>query len=273
MMRRFSASPVAIFISLWRNRELIKASAKREVQGRYRGSVMGILWSFFNPLIMLTVYTIIFSVIFEARWGSNTSSKTEFAIILFAGLIMFNLFSECVNRAPFLITSNVNYVKKIVFPLEILPFITMLSALFHALISVGVWFIAYGLFFGTPQATALMLPLIALPFMMFILGLCWGLASLGVYLRDVSQILGIIISVLMFMSPIFYPASALPEDYRQLIYLNPLTPVIEMTRDVLYWGKMPGFKLLCLYWIATGFIGWLGFAWFQKTRQGFSDVL
>lgn len=272
-MRSFSASPVEMFASLWRNRELIKASAKREVLGRYRGSVMGILWSFFNPLLMLTVYTIVFSVVFQARWGAGGGSKTEFAVVLFAGLLMFNLFAECINRSPSLILSNVNYVKKVVFPLEILPAVMLLSAMFHALISLGVWFLAYGLFFGVPHVTVLLLPLVVLPFVMFIMGLSWGLASLGVYLRDVSQIIGVITSVLMFMSPIFYPVSALPENYRHLLYLNPLTPVIEITRDVLYWGKIPDFQLLSVYWLSAAFVAWFGFAWFQKTRKGFADVL
>lgn len=272
-MRSFSVSPIEMFACLWRNRELIKAATKREVLGRYRGSFMGILWSFFNPLLMLTVYTIVFSVVFQARWGVGNGSKTEFAVVLFAGLLMFNLFAECINRSPSLILSNVNYVKKVVFPLEILPAVTLLSSLFHALISLGVWFLAYSQFFGVPHATALFLPFIVLPYVMFIMGLSWGLASLGVYLRDVSQIIGVITSVLMFMSPIFYPVSALPEDYRIFLYLNPLTPVIEMTRDVLYWERIPDIRLLGIYWLAAVVIAWLGFAWFQKTRKGFADVL
>jgi len=272
-MREFSASPRELGASLWRNRSLIVASVKREVLGRYRGSVMGILWSFFNPLFMLAVYTFVFSVVFQARWGGGTGSKTEFALVLFAGLMMFSLFAECINRAPSLILSNVNYVKKVVFPLEILPTVALLSAMFHMMISLGVWFLAYGLFFGVPRATGLLLPLIVMPFVMFIMGLSWALASLGVYLRDVSQIIGVITSVLMFLSPIFYPVSALPENYRHLLYLNPLTPVVEMTRDVLYWGKIPDLVVLCVYWFATAVIAWLGFVWFQKTRKGFADVL
>lgn len=197
---------------------------------------------------MLAVYTFVFSVVFQARWGAGSESKTEFALLLFAGLMMFNLFAECINRAPSLILSNTNYVKKVVFPLEILPAVTLLSALFHGLISLGVWLLAY-LVFGLPHATALYLPLIVLPFVLFILGLSWALASLGVFLRDVSQFIGVVTMTLMFLSPIFYPATALPEDYRHLLYLNPLTPVIEQTRDVLFWGKLR--TLPC-----SAFIGW-----------------
>ena len=125
----------------------------------------------------------------------------------------------------------------------------------------------------TGARSGLLLPLIVMPFVMFIMGLSWALASLGVYLRDVSQIIGVLTSVLMFLSPIFYPVSALPENYQHLLYLNPLTPVVEMTRDVLFWGKTPDLVVLCIYWLATAVIAWLGFAWFQKTRKGFADVL
>lgn len=272
-MRHFSASPYEMVTSLWRNRQLIKTSAKREILGRYRGSVLGLLWSFFNPVFMLAVYTFVFSVVFNARWNTGSESKTEFALLLFAGLMIFNLFSESINRAPGLILSNVNYVKKVVFPLEILPAVTLISALFHGLISLGVWLLAYIILFGTPHATVLYLPLIVLPFILFIMGLTWALASLGVYLRDVSQIVGVITTVLMFLSPIFYPATALPEHYRQVLYLNPLTPAIEQTRDILFWGTPPDFIMLATYWLITTIVAWLGFACFQKARKGFADVL
>lgn len=272
-MRNFSASPIEMFDSLWRNRELIKASTKREVLGRYRGSVMGLLWSFFNPVFMLAVYTFFFSEVFKARWSTGNESKTEFALVLFAGLIVFNLFAECINRAPGLILSNPNYVKKVVFPLEILPFVGLLSTLYHMLISLVVWLAAYMILFGIPHPTALYLPLIVLPLVLFIMGLSWALASLGAYLRDVGQFIGVVTTVLMFLSPVFFPATALPEAYRHLLYLNPLTPVIEQTRAVLYFGESPDFMMLVFYWLATFIIACLGFAWFQKTRKGFADVL
>jgi lipopolysaccharide transport system permease protein len=272
-MQSFPATPHEMLASLWRHRGLIMASTQREVLGRYKGSVLGLLWSFFNPLFMLAVYTFVFSVIFKSRWNADSESKTEFALILFAGLIVFNLFAECLNRAPSLILSNANYVKKVVFPLDILPFVSMLSALYHALISLGVWLVTYLAIFGLPPLTALLLPLTLIPLMLFIMGISWALASLGVFLRDVGQFITVLTTVLMFLSPIFYPASALPEAYRHLLYLNPLTPVIEMTRDLLYWGKLPDWIDMCLYWLATGAIAWLGFAWFQKTRKGFADVL
>jgi lipopolysaccharide transport system permease protein len=272
-MREFSASPVEMLTSLWRNRDLIKAAAKREVLGRYRGSALGLLWSFFNPLFMLTVYTFVFSGVFKSRWSAGTDSKAEFALVLFAGLIVFNLFAECINRAPGLILATPNYVKKVVFPLEILPFVGLLSACYHALISLCVLLAAYVILVGVPHATLLLLPFVILPFGLFIMGLSWALASLGVFLRDVSQFIGLVTTALMFLSPIFYPASAFPEAYRPLLYLNPLTSVVEMTRDLVYWGKVPDFGLMAGCWLVSGVIAWLGFAWFQKTRKGFADVL
>jgi lipopolysaccharide transport system permease protein len=272
-MRHFSSSPREMVASLWRHRALVQVLVQREVIGRYRGSVLGILWSFFNPVFMLVIYTFVFSVVFKARWNAGSDSKTEFALVLFAGLIIFNLFSECANRAPGLILANVNYVKKVVFPLEILPWIALGSAMFHALISLVVWLVAYLILFGVPHATVLLLPLVLLPLMLFIMGLTWALASLGVYLRDVAQFMGMLVTVLMFLTPIFYPVSSLPEQYRQFLLVNPLTPAVEIARDILFWGKVPDFSLLALYTLGTALIAWLGFAWFQKTRKGFADVL
>jgi len=270
---QFPASPKEMLMSFWRNRALIWISIRREVLGRYRGSFLGILWSLFNPLVMLGAYTFVFGAVFRARWGGAEESKTGFALILFAGLIIFNLFAECINRAPTLIFSNSNYVKKIVFPLEILPWVSLGAALFHMFISLVVWAIAYFLIEGMPHATMLFVPFFLLPLLFMILGFSWILASLGVFLRDVGQIVGILVTVSMFLSPIFYPLSAVPEEYRPFIELNPLTPAIEWLRELLYWGRVPepGPFLVELF---VGFgVFWFGFYWFQKTRKGFADVL
>lgn len=272
-MQAYSIRPWAIWSSLWVNRRLLRALVAREVVGRYRGSVMGILWSFFNPVFMLLVYTFIFSVVFKARWQPHSDSRTEFALVLFAGLIVFNLFSECINRAPTLVLSNANYVKKVVFPLEILPWVSLGASLFHSLISLAVWLAAYLIFFGLPPATVLLLPLIVAPLGLLIMGLSWALASLGVYLRDVAQVTGIFTMAMMFLAPVFYPATALPEEFRSLLYWNPLTQPIEDMRAVLVWGRMPDFRGLAIYTAGCALAAWLGFVWFQKTRKGFADVL
>ncbi|MBD9422450.1 ABC transporter permease [Achromobacter sp. K91] len=272
-MRQFPSNPLALVSSGVRNGGLIVASIKREVIGRYKGSVMGLMWSFINPIIMLAIYTFVFSVVFKARWNTGSDSRTEFALVLFLGLIVFNLFAECFNKASGLIVGNPNFVKKVVFPLEILPWITLGAALFHTLISLVVWLLAYMVLFGVPHLTTLYVPVILVPFCLFILGLCWILASLGVYLRDVSQFIGIMTTVVMFMSPIFYPPQQLPEPYRHLLYLNPLTFIVEQMRAVAFFGNPPDPLGLALYAAAAAVFAWLAFAWFQKTRKGFADVL
>lgn len=259
--------------SLWRHRNLIWQMTKRDVVGRYRGSVMGILWSFFNPVLMLAVYTFVFSVVFKARWSAGSESKTEFAIVLFVGMIVHALFSECVIKAPGLILGNINYVKKVVFPLEILPWITLGSAAFHMVVSTSVLLAFYAMVHGSLQWTIIFLPLIIAPLGLLTLGFSWFLASVGVYLRDVGQTVGILTTVLMFFSPVFYPVSALPQDYQLLLQLNPLTFIIEQGREVLVWGHMPDWIGLGRYWFYATLIAWLGFAWFQKTRPGFADVV
>ena len=222
---------------------------------------------------MLAVYTFVFSVIFKARWNPGSSSKTEFALVLFAGLIVFNLFSECITKAPTLILSNTNYVKKVVFPLETLVWVLIGSALFHLVVSLAVWLIVYTLFFGLPPITVLLFPVLLLPVILMIAGLAWFIASLGVYIRDMSQLIGILMTIIMFLSPIFYPATAIPIEYRQYLYLNPLTTAIEQSREILFWGHAINWSIYFEYTIGALAITWFGFAWFQKTRKGFADVL
>jgi lipopolysaccharide transport system permease protein len=264
---------MGLFKNTWHQRELILAMTRREILGRYRGSVFGLFWTLLNPLVMLTVYTFVFSVVFNARWGGGSASRLEFALVLFAGLMIFNLFAECINRAPTLILSNVNYVKKVVFPLEILPLISLGTALFHMLISFCVWLVFYGVFFGWPPLTALWFPIIIVPLLLLVMGGSWLFASLGVYIRDTAQIVAVATTMLMFLSPIFYPLSALPDAYQPLLLLNPLTPAIEMTRDSLIWGKAPDPIMLASYYGITALVCWIGFVFFQKTRKGFADVL
>jgi lipopolysaccharide transport system permease protein len=268
-----STQPTALLASLYKNRRLILDLIKREVVGRYKGSTMGLLWSFFNPVLMLAVYTFMFSVVFKARWVGGSDSKVEFALVMFTGLLMFNLFGEVINRAPGLILNNANYVKKVIFPLEILPVVALGSAAFHLLVSLVVWLLFFLIFFSVPQIAALQVVLIFIPLMLLTLGLAWLLASLGVYLRDVGQIISVITMVLMYLSPVFYPMAAVPERLRDIMMLNPLTYIVEDTRRVMIFGK--GLDWIHWgYWTALSMlVAWMGFAWFQKTRKGFADVL
>jgi len=269
----YPASPHALFASLWNNRELIVQLTRREVLSRYRGSILGLAWSFFNPLLMLVVYTFVFSVIFKARWGPGDESKADFAIVLFVGLIIHGLFAECLNRAPGLILANVTYVKKVVFPLEILPWVAAGSALFHSAVSIAVLLAAQLVVQQALAWTIFFLPIVLLPLLFATMGLAWFLSSIGVYVRDIGQTIGIFTTVLLFLSPVFYPVDVLPENYRILLLLNPLTFVIGDARRVLIWGQPPDWTGLMIYAAASFVVAWLGFGWFQRTRRGFADVV
>lgn len=249
---------------------------RREVVGRYKGSVMGLVWSFLNPLLMLTVYTFVFSVIFKARWHVATSEpegRGMFAVLLFTGLIVHGTFAEVLNRSPQLMLDHVNYVKKVVFPLEVLPIVTLATATFHAAASLLVLLAAFVVLNGYLHWTVVFLPLVFLPLLIFTLGLAMLLASLGVYLRDVSQTVGLATTVMLFLSPVFFPVDALPEALRPWMLINPLTFIIEQARTVVVWGRLPDWLGIAIYTGAAALAAWAGFVWFQKTRKGFADVL
>lgn len=272
-------------LALWRQRELWWQLSQREVQGRYRGSMLGWGWSLITPLLMLAVYTFVFSQIFRARWGDlQQSGPLVFAINLFAGLIVFNFFAETANQGQGLILSNANLVTKVIFPLEILPAVTVATALFHALTSLVV-LVAFQVTNGLISAgassanglgihpTLLWLPLVWLPLVSCCLALGWLLSALGVFLRDLGQVIGVFVNLLMFLSAVFYPLSSLPPQWQPLLQLNPLVLVIEQTRRVAVNGQLP--SLSYLLW--GGLIGLLAcelsFRSFQKARRGFADVL
>ena len=267
-------SPFTMFKSFWQNRQLIWQMTRREVAGRYRGSLLGLAWSFLNPLLMLLVYTFVFSVVFKSRWGvSLNESKADFAIILFAGMIVFSLFAEIVNRAPSLIISNVNYVKKVVFPLEILPWVALGSVLFHSLVSLVVLLLLQLIVNFTLPWTALLFPLVLLPLVFACMGLAWFLAALGVFVRDVGQITSVFTTVFMFLSAVFYPLTALPQKYQNILQLNPLVLIIAESRNVLIFGRLPNWTSLGITLVIGFGMAIAGFWWFQKMRKGFADVI
>ena len=264
----------SLVLNLWKHRGLILQMTKRDVIGRYKGSVMGVMWSLINPLFLLGIYTFVFSVVFKARWGDGlVESKSDFAILLFVGMIVHSLFSETLNRAPGLILNDVSYVKKIVFPLEILPVTAIGAAFFHFLVSLLVLLGAFVLLNGHLQWTVIFLPIVLVPLIVLTLGLSWGLTSLGVFLRDVAQPICLIMTMLLFASPVFYPLTALPEFVRPWLMLNPLTFIIEQSRSVLILGQLPNWFGLAIYSAVSVLTAWAGYVWFQKTRKGFANVL
>lgn len=261
-----------MFTTLYQYRSLVFELIKREFSGRYRGSFGGVIWSFFQPLFLLSVYTIAFGIILKTRWG-GTGSTAEYALILFAGLIIFNTFSECLSKSTTLITDNPNFVKKIVFPLELLPIITVATALIHALIGVAVWLLGYILLFGVPHLSALLFPVILLCFLPVLLGLGWLLSAVGVIVRDISQLTSMVTHTLLFLTPIFYSIEAAPPLLQDLLKINPLTLIVEQFRLVLFNGMMPDFIDLLLYFIFSSIFAWVSLMIFKRLRPIFADIV
>lgn len=272
-MQSFPATPLGLVSSIFIHRRLIRALAVREIAGRYRGSLLGFAWSIAQPVFMLAIYAFVFSEVFKARWPGGTGSRTEFALVLFAGLLVFNMFAEVFNRAPQLILSNANYVKRVVFPLEILPVVSVITALFNLLVSLVVWLAFYVIAAGVPHATTLLFPIVLLPMILFLTGISWFFAALGVFLRDIAQITTIVTTAIMFLTPIFFPVDAVPERFRSFINLNPLAPIVRQVREVLIWNMGLDVTSFGVSMLVGLLVFFAGFAFFQKVRKGFADVI
>ena len=256
------------------NRSLLWQFVKRNILARYRGSFLGILWSFVHPLMMLCVYTFVFSVVFKARWGVDTGGgRGSFAIIMFCGMAMFNTFAESVNLNCGIVVSNTNLVKKVIFPLEILPLSQTIATFAVGMVWFLLLFLGAVFIFGNLSFTMLLLPLVLIPLFLFSLGVSFFAASLGVYVRDTSYAVGVVLQILFFVTPIFYPVSAIPERFRWPIQLNPLTLLIEEARKVFLYGELPDWRFLGVAFLISLLVLHLGFLWFQKTKKGFADVL
>ena len=255
-----------------RHRVLIYRLIQRDVVGRYRGSFIGLAWSFLTPVIMLVMYTFVFSVVFKAKWqGYDTSSG--YALILFSGLIVHGMLAECLSRSPMVIVGNPNYVKKMVFPLEIYAWVIVGSAAFHLAVSWLVLMLAQAIFGAGVPYTTLLFPVVVLPLALGCLGVVWFLAAMGTFYRDIAQVTGVVSTVLLFLAPIFYSTESLPPKYRALIQLNPLTAVLEQVRSVLMFGAPPDWPAYAVALAAGLAIAFAGYAWFQKLRDGFADVI
>jgi lipopolysaccharide transport system permease protein len=254
------------------HRSLVWELVKREFSGRYQGSFGGLVWSFAHPLFLLTVYTIAFGVILKARWGFS-GSTTEYALMLFAGLIIFNAFAEVLSKSPTLITNNPNFVKKVVFPLELLPVITVATALIHAMIGLLVWVMGYALLIGVPKPTFLLFPLVFACLVPVLLGVGWLFSSAGVVARDISQLTGLLNHTLLFLTPIFYSIEAAPLLLQKLLMINPLTFIVEQFRLVLFYGQIPAMKALATYLLLAMIFAWFSRILFNKLRPTFADMV
>jgi len=246
----------------------------REVSGHYRGSFLGLGWSFIQPLLMLCIYTFVFSVVFQAKWGGDLNGgRASFALILFLGLIVFNVFSETVGSAPSLILGHVNYVKKVVFPLEIFPIVRVLSVTINSSFSLAILLVGVVLVYHSVHWTLILLPLVWLPLMTFSLGCAYFLAALGVFVRDVGTLVGTFVMMLFFLSPIFYPISAVPTNFRFFCRVNPIATFVEEARKVVLWGLLPDWPWFFWTFCLSLLVLVLGFVWFMKSKKAFSDVL
>ncbi|MNW38608.1 Teichoic acid translocation permease protein TagG [compost metagenome] len=258
---------------LWRHRELIRQFTIRDLASRYKGSYLGFLWSFLYPIMMLVVYTFVYSEIFKSRWTAQSDSKIEFALIIFAGLTTYNIFSEVVSRAPSLIIQNVNYVKKVVFPLEILPVSVLGSALINSLFSFSILITSLITLQGKIYWTALFLPLVLLPLLLLSVGLAWILSSIGVYFRDISQVVTVAVQALMLLSPIFYSTAIIPDDFKFIYHYNIIGFVIEDMRNILIFGLMPDWANFTTSTTVGAVILLAGYICFKKLKGGFADVM
>ncbi|WP_372361397.1 ABC transporter permease [Xanthomonas sp. NCPPB 1325] len=261
------------FDALRERRDLTLELSKREILGRYRGASFGLLWSLISPFLLLIVYTIAFGSIMKSRWPQVAEGQAHFSLVLFVGLIVHGFFAECLSRSPYLIMGNPNFVKRVIFPLEILPWPMVASALFHVLMNTVVFALLRLAMDGQISWTILLLPVVLLPLVVLGLGVSWFLASLGVYFRDITQVTGVLSTALLFLSSAMIPEQAIPESFELVFKLNPLTFIIDQAREVALWGNPPNFIGLGIYMCIAIIVFYAGFAWFKATRRGFADVI
>jgi lipopolysaccharide transport system permease protein len=261
-------------LCLRRHRELVRRLSGREFSARFRGSMLGVTWAVVTPILLAAVYTFVFSTVFGARWGGNANTgHFDYVIFMLTGLAVHGIFVECVTRAPNLVLANPSYVTKVVFPLEVLPFVALLSALTNAAVSLTIAVLLNLVLNRQLHATALFLPIVLAPYAIFVVAFAMVIAACGVYLRDLSQVINILIPVSLFLTPIFYPLESVPRAMRPFMWANPLTFVVEQVRAVLIVGTAPSLTGLAIY--ATAALGALAVSYwlFQRLRSGFADVL
>lgn len=257
----------------WRYRRVIGHLTRRDIAVRYRGSLLGTLWAVLNPLLLLVAYTFVFTTIFRMKWNVGLDNKAQFAIVVFAGMVVHGFFADCAGRAPGLVIANANYVKRVVFPLDVLPWVCVLSALFHTAIGLVVLLGFVLVESGSLPPTVALVPLVMLPLVVLSVGAVWLLAAIGTYLRDLGYVVGLLVMLLLFLSPVFYPLDAVPPEYRDLIAANPLTLVIEQLRAVAIFGQAPDWPALAAYTAGAYAFAWFGLYVFRRARRGFADVL
>ena len=256
-----------------RHRNLVRELTRRDVLGRYRGASFGMLWSLIGPLMILAIYSIAFGQIFKSRWQQVSGDNAEFGIVLFLGIIVHGFFAECFSRAPRLMIDNANYVKRVIFPLHVLPWSVVFSALFHMAMNLIVFVVLSALVYGRFSPLIFLVPVVVAPLVLLTVSVTWVVASLGVYVRDIQQATPVIVTAMFFLSSAIVPVDTLPPKYQAIFHLNPLTFFIDQVRNVALWGRAPDWWGLAQYTLAGLIALYLSYAWFRATSKGFADVL
>ncbi len=271
---QYHLNPIRFVADLWPRWSLVRELARRRIQNQYRASLLGRFWAFATPMATLAVYTFAFSVVLKARWGGNPDeTRLDYALTLFTGLMLFDLFTGCVGQASLIIVGHANFVKKVVFPLEILPIVLLFETLFNLVVSSLILIVALAIVNQGLPMTGLLFPLALVPLIMLTMGISWFLSSLGVFMRDVQQGVTIFTRLLFFLTPIFYPLSLVPEKLQSAIKMNPLTVIVDMARRTLVWGEMPSWTEFGAVTAFSFVVMILGYAWFMQTKHGFADIL
>lgn len=265
-------NPLRIVRDLWRLRSLVWSFTARDLRARYRGSFLGVLWTVLTPLAMLATYTFVFSVVLKGRWEGKAGTF-EFALALFCGLIIYGVFSECATVAPHLVVNNRVYVKKTTFPLEVLPVVGLLSALFRAGAGMLVLVVTVAICKGGLHWSVLLCALPFIPMALLTLGVGWFLAALGTFVRDAAHTVALLVHLVFFMTPIVYPVSAVPERLRVVIQLNPFTHLVEALRRLVLSGQMPDWAMLGATTAFALVVAVVGYTFFAASRKAFADVL
>lgn len=259
--------------TLYQNSYLLKQLVRQDIRQKYQGSALGMLWSLIVPILMLAIYTFMFSEVFQAKWDMDTSDKYQFVLMLFCGLSVFNMVGEVMGRATALMASNVNYVKKVIFPLEMLPVVIMISALFNCIISFMILILVRMLIYHSISKTIYLLFPALVPLIILTTGLGLLISAISVYLKDVGNVISVIITILMYMSPVFFPLSSVPENFRVVCGINPMTYIIENFRNIVLYEKSLDWKFFGISCLVSVCIYLLGEAVFRRAKEGFADVL
>jgi len=258
--------------SVYIYRNLILQLVKRDIAARYQGALIGASWSLIFPLLSLAVYGFVFGVILKPRWP-GVEDSLQFTLILFSGLLVFNFFSECLSRAPSLMVANANFVKKVVFPIDILIWVPIVAALYHLMLGIIAWLLLCLVVGQGISWTFLLFPFAIIPLVFIVAGFSWFLSALGVYVRDVAQVIGVSMQLLLYLGPIIYPREALPKDFRWVMLINPLTVPVEQFRNVVNFGASLDWLQIAIFWLASLMVFLAGKRFFDKCRHGFADVV